>query len=101
MSDEFQDEEFQDTGNVDDNPLKEGEPTVQIHLASKAIDVRYYENMTIQSALNQVRGKPKGDKFRLLLDGAVASLDTVVPSANTEIIFVGEWDLGKNKKKVN
>lgn len=98
MSDEFDNEDFEETKNVDDNPLQEGEERVGVLLASERIDVRYYENMTVQDALNQVKGRPEGEKFRLLLDGKVSSLDTIVPNANAEIIFVGNWVLGGKKK---
>ena len=100
MSEDFKSEEFENVQSVDDSPLKEGEPSVGVILASNKIDVRYYKGMTVQDALNQCRGSPEGSKFRLLLDGSVASLDTVIPNADAEVIFVGNWTLG-NKKKIN
>jgi len=97
-NDEFENEDFTETKKVEDHPLTEEEPRVGVILASERIDVRHYPNMTIQDALNQVKGSPEGDKFRLLLDGAISSLDTVIPNANSEVIFVGNWVLGNQKK---
>jgi len=100
MSEDFKTEEFENVQSVKDKPLEEGEPSVGVILASNRIPVRYYENMTIQMALDQCHGSPEGEKFRLLLDGSVASLDTVIPNSDAEVIFVGNWTLG-NKKKIN
>jgi len=99
-NDEFEPEDFEvsESKNVLDNPLKEGEPSVGVILASDRLDVRYYEGMNIKDALNQVKGDPAGDKFRLLLDGKISSMDTVIPHKDAEVIFVGEWTLGGKKK---
>lgn len=98
MTDEFDQEDFEETKKVEDHPLEEDEPRLGVVLASERIDVRHYPDMTIQDALNQVKGSPEDDKFRLLLDGALSSLDTIIPNANCEIIFVGNWVLGNQKK---
>jgi len=99
-NDEFEQEDFevQESKSVLDNPLKEGEPSVGVILASERLDVRYYENMTISDALKQVKGNPEGEKFRLLLDGKISSMDTIIPKATSEVIFVGNWVLGNQKK---
>jgi len=102
MSEEFENEEFEAEESVSthelNEPIKEGEEKVGVILASERLDVRYYENMTIADALNQVKGKPESDKFRVLLNGSVASLDTIIPDNKTEVIFVGNWILGNQKK---
>ncbi len=101
-NEEFPTEDFEavESQSVLDKPLEEGEPSVGVILASERLDVRYYEGMTIQDALNQVRGSPENEKFRLLLDGKISTLDTIVPNSSAEIIFVGGWILG-NQKKTN
>ncbi len=100
--DDFTNEEFEpkpNDGFVSDNPIKEGEQTIGVILASERLDVRYYPKMNVQDGLNQIRGKiDSTQKFRLLLDGKVASLDSVIPNENAEIIFVGNWVLGDKKK---
>lgn len=99
-NEEFDQEDFEDEENksVLDNPLKEGEPSVGVILASERLNVRYYKDMTISDALNQVKGHPENEKFRLLLDGKLSSMDTIIPSETSEIIFVGNWVLGNQKK---
>ncbi len=99
--DNFEEENFEEqkTDLVEDNPVKEGEAQVGVILASKSISVRHYKGMTIDGALKQIKGSPDSKtKFRVLLNGDVSSLDTVIPEANMEIIFVGEWVLGNQKK---
>lgn len=101
-NDEFENEDFEvsESKSVLDNPLKEGEPSVGVILASERLDVRHYDGMTIQDALNQVKGRPADEKFRLLLDGKISSMDSVIENASSEVIFVGNWTLG-SKKKIN
>ncbi len=103
MSDDFKDEDFTEIPRklVADNPLGEDEKRINLILASKPIDVRYYPEMTIQDALHQIKGNPQeGAKMRLLLDGQVSTLDTVIPNEGAEVIFVGEWVLGNQKKTI-
>lgn len=102
MSEEFENEDFEveeKASQIELNePMKEDEESVGVILASERLNVRYYENMTIADALNQVKGKPEDDKFRVLLNGSVASMDTIIPDNKTEVIFVGNWILGNQKK---
>ncbi len=100
-NDEFNQEDFEASENqsVLNKPLEEGEPSVGVILASERLDVRHYKDMTINDALSQVKGRPADEKFRVLLDGKISSLDTIIANANSEVIFVGNWTLG-NKKKV-
>lgn len=98
MSEEFDNEDFTVEEEKSGTPA-EGEPAVTVVLASKPISVRYYPNMTIRKALDQVKGKAdESAKFRLLLDGDLSSMDTIVPNENAEIIFVGQWINGHKKK---
>lgn len=91
----FDQEESQALDNVEDN---EAEKTISIIVASQQVNVRYYENITVKDALKQIDGSPADDKFRILLNGKLATLDTVITDPNTELIFVGEWVLGGKKK---
>ena len=99
-NDDFATEDFdvEESNSVLDTPLKEGEPSVGVMFASERLNVRHYEGMSVQDALNQVKGKPSDDKFRILLDGKISSLDSVIELPNSEIIFVGNWTLGNQKK---
>lgn len=100
MSDEFTTEDFKDTDSVQQRPLEEGEQGIVIAFAKEKTIVRYFKNMTVQDAFNQCAGEPSNEKGqRILLDNQISTLDSIIPTATTMIIFVGTWVLG-NKKKV-
>lgn len=101
-NDDFKTEDFEVTksNSVLDRPLEEGETGLGVILASERLEVRHYEGMTIQDALAQINGRPEGDKFRVLLDGKISSLESIIENSSQEVIFVGNWTLG-NEKKTN
>ena len=101
-NEEFEQEDFEvkESNSVLDNPLKEGEASIGVILASERINVRHYKDMTVKDALAQVKGSPADEKFRLLLDGKISSMDTIIPNAESEVIFVGNWTLGNKKKLI-
>jgi sulfur carrier protein ThiS len=60
-------------------------------------NVPFKEGMTVQDALDSVQGNPSGE-FRIILNGAIVSVDTVIPKETTELVFVGSWQNGIKKK---
>lgn len=69
----------------------------EFRLGGTVHDVPYEKGMTVQNALDSVQGNPVGE-FRIILNDALVTVDTVIPEDTTELVFIGSWQNGGKKK---
>lgn len=75
--------------------------TITIFSNQQGVSVELNAGETIRELLERAGIESRSDNNRILMNDQRATLDTKVNSVDDEIILLGQWDNGNDKKKVN